>query len=126
MILKNLCLDYLDALILATSKNDSSVFLHEHQKKASLEFLLGDAIDIRAKIAEELECDVDRLIMITDNLDTAIDFMPSLERYESTRVYAQALERLLTSAACRIFLNGKAYRLTTPYGVIKETRPLIV
>jgi len=87
---------------------------------------LSDAIDTRTKIAEELECYIDRLIMITDTLDIAIDFIPPLERHDSIRVYARNLEQLLTCTAGQMFLSGKAYRLTTAYGIIEETRPLTV
>ena len=110
MTLYELCLDYLDLLNLIAS---------EHYL-TPLESLLDDAIGIREEIAENLECDVDRLTSVTDNLDLAIDFKPPTERYESTRVYAKDLERLLTSASGRMFLSGKAYRLTSAHGIIQE------
>ena len=110
MTLYELCLEYLDFLNLIASGHYLS----------PLESLLDDGIGIREEIAENLECDVDRLIMVTDNLDIAIDFKPPTKRYESTRVYAKDLERLLTCAAGRMFLRGKAYRLTTAYGIIQE------
>ena len=118
MTLGKLCLEYLDALNAMGSDRTKTLM---NEKKGFLELLLGDAIDTRLKIAVELECDVNRLMMITDSLDIAIDFMPPLERYDSTKVYARELERLLTCTAGRIFLSGKAYRLTTAYGVIKES-----
>lgn len=110
MTLYDLCLEYLDLLNLIAS---------EHYL-TPLESLLDDGIGIREEIAENLDCDVDRLTMVTDNLDIAIDFKPPVERYESTRVYGRDLERLLTCAAGRMFLNGKAYRLTSAYGIIQE------
>lgn len=126
MTLYGLCLEYLDALNLMTSQNDSRVFSNEYEKEQFLKASLGDAINIRIEIAKELECDIDRLIMITDSLNIAIDFIPPLERHDSIRVYARNLEQLLTCAAGRMFLSGKAYKLTTAYGVIKETTPLPV
>ncbi|MCK4666923.1 hypothetical protein KAU33_09250 [Candidatus Dependentiae bacterium] len=126
MTLYELCLEYLDALNSMTSRNHT-VFLYEYEKEQFLKASLSDAIDIRTKIAEELECDIDRLIMITDNLDTAIDFfVPLLGRHDNIGVYARNMEQLLTCTACRMFLSGKTNRLTTAYGIIEETRPLTV
>lgn len=118
MLLEKLCLEYLDALnAMASIRTETS----KNGKKEILESLLRDAINIRLKIATELECDVNRLTMITDSLDIAIDFMPPLERYDSTKVYARELEHLLACTAGRIFLNDRACRLTTIHGVIEES-----
>ena len=125
MTLYELCLEYLDALNLMASQG-SKVFLYEHQKEEYLKSSLADAINIRTKIADTLECDINRLIMITDALDVAIDFVPSMERYDRTKVYAQNLECLLICTAGRAFLSGETHRLTTVHGTIEDTRPLTV
>ena len=114
MTLYELCLEYLDELHSMASRKPT-VFFYEHQKEQFLKASLSDVIDIHIKIADELECNVDRLTMITDSLNIAIGFIPPLERHENRKVYARDLERLLTCTAGRMFLSGKAYRLTTAY-----------
>lgn len=110
MTLYELCLDYLDLLNLIASE----YFLN------SLESYLEDAIGIREEIAEILDCDVDRLTTVTDELDNAIGFEAPTESYESVRLYAKELEHLLTSTAGTWFLSGKMRMITTPHGTIKE------
>ena len=110
MTLYELCLEYLDFLNLIASGHYLT----------PLESLLDDGIGIREEIAENLECDVDRLTMVTDKLNIAIDFKPPTHRYKSVRVYAKDLERLLTCVSGRMFLSGKTQKLTTFYGIIQE------
>ena len=110
MTLYELCLDYLDLLNLIASE----YFL------SSLESHLEDAIGIREEIAEILDCDVDRLTMITDELDNAIGFKPPTEIYEKTTLYAKELEHLLTSTMGTWFLNNKVRMITTSHGTIKD------
>ncbi|MCK5012878.1 MAG: hypothetical protein KAS66_03580, partial [Candidatus Omnitrophica bacterium] len=80
-----------------------------------------DAIGIREEIAEILDCDVDRLTMITDELDNAIGFEPPTKIYEKTTIYAKELEDLLTSAVGTWFLSGKMSMISTSHGTIKVT-----
>ncbi|MCK5015176.1 MAG: hypothetical protein KAS66_15305 [Candidatus Omnitrophica bacterium] len=111
MTLYESCLDYLDLLNLIASE----CYL------TPLESLLEDAIGIREEIAENLDCDVERLTMLTDELDIAVGFEPPTKIYESTRMYAKELEVLLTCTMGTWFLNGKSQRISTSHGTIKVT-----
>ena len=112
MTLYELCLDYL------TKRNDvKSPF---NKSTSELRIGLKEVIEIHSKIVAELECSTDRLTLVTDNLDIAIDFIPPLQIYDSLKVYARDLEYLLTCTAGKRFLRGSQYRLTTNYGIIQD------
>ena len=111
MSIYKLCLDYLDLLNLIASGYHLS----------SLESYLEDAIVIREEIAEILDCDIDRLTMITDELDVAIGFKPPMKIYENTTMYAKELELLLTCTTGMWFLTGKMSMISTSHGTIRVT-----
>ena len=112
MTLYELCLDYL------TKRND----VKNPIKKSTSELKdwLKEVIEIHNNLAAELECSTDRLTLVTDNLDIAIDFIPPLQIYERLNLYARDLEYLLTSTSGKRFLRGSQYRLTTRYGIIQD------
>ena len=111
MTLYELCLDYLDCLNTIASGHYLT----------PLKLLVSDKIDVQTRIAENLECNLNCLTMVMDNLDIAIGFEPPTKRYESVKVYAKELEQLLTCTAGQMFLNGKMRMITTSHGTIKET-----
>lgn len=112
MTLYELCLDYL------TKRNDIK---NPFKKSTSeLEDWLKEVIEMHNDLAADLECSTDRLTLVTDNLDIAIDFIPPLQIYDSLKVYTRDLEYLLTSTAGKRFLRGSQYRLTTRYGIIRD------
>ena len=109
MTLYELCLDYLDLLNLIAFDRHLS----------PLKLLLEDGTIIQEEIAELLDCDVDRLTMITDELDVAIGFEPPMKIYENTAMYAKELELLLTCTIGMWFLTGKVRMISTSHGTIK-------
>ena len=111
MTLYDLCLDYLDLLNLIASE----------RYLTPLELLLKDGVSIREEIAEILNCDVDNLTLLTDNLNIAIGFEPPTKIYESAEIYAKELELLLTSRTGMWFLSGKMSMISTSHGTIKAT-----
>ena len=110
MTLYELCLDYLDLLNLIASE----------RYLTPLELLLKDGVCIREEIAEILNCDVDNLALLTDNLNIAIGFEPPTKIYEKTTMYAKDLEDLLTCTTGMWFLSGKMRMISTSHGTIKH------
>ena len=111
MTLYDLCLEYLDCLNTIASGHYST----------PLKLLVIDKIDVQTRIAENLECNLNRLTIVMDNLDIAVGFEPPTKIYESTRMYAKELEVLLTCTMGTWFLNGKSQRISTSHGTIKVT-----
>jgi hypothetical protein len=76
--------------------------------------------EIHKKLCEKYQYNYEKLKIITDRLNIAIDFNPPLEKYESVNVYARDLERLLSCTECKYFMDGKINSLRTPYGIIVD------
>lgn len=70
-------------------------------------------------LKKEFSYDESRLNIILGKLDTAIGFIPPLERYNSVKIYARNLEQLLTCAEGKLFLKGKIVKINTKHGTIK-------
>lgn len=110
MTLYESCLYYLD-IICIMSEHPGLYGLDS--KRTKLHYILIN------KLKEEFSYNESRLNIILGELDIAIDFIPPLERYDSVKIYARELERLLTCAEGKLFLKSKFIKLNTKYGVIE-------
>ena len=110
MTLYEVCLDY---LMLLNTMSEHRAMYHLDEQRRKLHNELEDSLK------NEGDCDRSRLDLITGNLDVLIDFQPPLERHDSVKVYASNLERILYSAAGRMFLRKIIDKLNTPHGTIE-------